>query len=688
MFSGHSPRPEGAVGGLQCVESSPHSMSRMAPLAVVTQMVTTPTVVTTTPTMSSSSKGAIPKAQSANTTATLLCKIITLQGWLARFSEPDIRRAFLDGRMRVRENSDNMLRSIDIMRSIMLPSPSQGESDSAVAALHGADFFMRLLEGDDHHICSPMGYELPVRKTCKEWSSYLGYLSDCQFWQHSQGLEEQKYPSQSPSTHQQQINDEHGQAESTFPTKHDKPSHRSLHWERENVLMPSDNRPKSPKSYGRLDDIRGSQSDEMNRGFRLAGPNDSRILDEMNGLSLRNKGKRHVSDRYLTPELTEESDGSPVRRPDRHGRHTRTRRTEMRDDHNRSPCTSSNESDHHPMVSKRDFYKVLSNIKQPKEAVSPGIFTGRDGTSLRLFLEDFEKYFDIKYDGSDRQKSQILGQHLGGTAKQAYEAIHGSRVNYSVLRPELLSWYSSERQSLRRKSESEFRKARMMPNDSLKIFAMRLERLAFISFPDTWKERERQLCRKFRKSVPEGFQRILAEGERGLALHGDMRRLGWTGMLKLAETEDRRRRERKEDLSTDSDAEPEDFSVWYSRSACSDAPRNSAPESLSETPPKRVSFDRVFQNSNRGIRRSPPPSRGTNSVRTFGPPLICNWCGRRGHMEDNCWTKSNSCRMCGSSDHSREECINFQQDLSGFRPICSGCGGSHLGQYCPSHALN
>lgn len=163
---------------------------------------------------------------------------------------------------------------------------------------------------------------------------------------------------------------------------------------------------------------------------------------------------------------------------------------------------------------------VLRNINKPKKVVAPRIFSGKDGTSLKDHLTEFEAYFDTKYEGTDRQKSQLLESFLEGKPLKAYEALEGSRMNYCYLKPELLHWYSSERTSARARSENEFRRTKMSSGDSLTVFGMRLERLAAKAFPDSRAERERQLIRKFWKSVPESFQRVIADGERQIALNG------------------------------------------------------------------------------------------------------------------------------------------------------------------------
>ena len=288
--------------------------------------------------------------------------------------------------------------------------------------------------------------------------------------------------------------------------------------------------------------------------------------------------------------------------------------------------------------------KILSNLKIPKEVVSPGTFSGKDGTSFRKFLDDYEVYFETKYEGNERQQYLLLGRFLEGPARRAYDAIDGSRTRYSYLRSELLQWYKGEKSSLRNRCENEFRKAKMNADDNLKIYALRLERLASHAFSESSRDRDRQLCRKFWKTVPEHFHRVLSDGEKSLALHGRGNKLDWKEMVRLAASEDRFRRERREERSSESEAEKNELSVWYSRP--SDPPRTPQRDheqrrTTFSRKPSKVTFRSVYNNSQ---IRSPPfhDKREQESPKkqklTGGnkQPLICNWCGKRGHIESSC----------------------------------------------------
>lgn len=395
--------------------------------------------------------------------------------------------------------------------------------------------------------------------------------------------------------------------------------------------------------------------------------------------------------------------------------------------------------------SDRNLLRALSSLQQPKDAVPPGNYDVLDGTSLNRFLGDFEMYFDNKYKGSDRQKGKHLGTFLTGSIKQAYDAIGGSRIRFSVIRPQLLTWYRNEKPSRHQKYETEFSDARIMENESLSIFAMRLERLAIHVFRDI-KERERQLCRKYWKEVPKSFSRIMADNERSMSLVSGMKKLSWGHIKKLAEAEGRQRKRQPTMVKE----EQVDRDIWFSRPA--DAPPSPSvfvePGKVNPShgdKEKKVRFpDQVFRNKStcqlpgargrasnlnqdrpkpfvshsgehRPGRSVNPGSRNGNNVKNDGrwseswsdgpsrrnfsgserSPVspnsrfggsapVCDWCGKTGHREDSCWRKQGVCFSCGSPSHSSSDCTKYNSGRTNYTPTCSRCNGDHFGQFCTS----
>ena len=600
----------------------------------------------------------------------VMFKLIAFQGWLSRFSDEPVRKSFLAGLFKVHNNTLEMLHSLDCIRSVMLPLPVEVGVPDGVSALSGVSFFSKFLMKSDEEPADIAGNPFPVRMSYRKWAVTLGRFSVSPYW-HSVKQSDippavrpkttarfsEPYPAVSTGI----LNDD------TEPFSNLRLSSNSVS---SDIPVVSDQPLESERIYSQAANVRDQFYEEM--------VGDLDWMDLKPGHKpLPFKQRDSYQNKY---ELRDRVTGnSPGRPSEAHARQSET--------YYGKPWKSESVHQMPDDLAGRDYgrpqgaewYKMISQIRHPKEAVAPRNFDGKDGYSLKDFLTDYESFFAIKYDGSERQKSQLLGGYLGGSARRAYDAMDGSRLIYSVLKRELLDWYKGERSNLRVRSEAEFRKARMGGDDTLKIYALKLERLASQAFPESVADCERQLCRKFRKTVPDRFKQALSDGERNLALHGGHARLSWADMMRLSQAEDRHLRERRDERSSDSETEPE-CAVWYSR-----------PKMSSEGPSRRsnydrgirdrkVSFGRTFQNSS---RYSPPP-KGEIIRKKASPDNIpqCNWCGRRGHEESACWAKNGACGICGSTSHDRNGCPKFDSSWSGFLPKCSACGGPHLGRNC------
>ena len=58
------------------------------------------------------------------------------------------------------------------------------------------------------------------------------------------------------------------------------------------------------------------------------------------------------------------------------------------------------------------------------ESVQPQIFDRGDGTSVKIFLKDYEDYFEQKYNGNERQCARQL--ELGA----AHDALDTKNLSY------------------------------------------------------------------------------------------------------------------------------------------------------------------------------------------------------------------------------------------------------------------
>ena len=153
----------------------------------------------------------------------------------------------------------------------------------------------------------------------------------------------------------------------------------------------------------------------------------------------------------------------------------------------------------------------------------------------------------------------------------------------------------------------------------------------------------------------------------------------WPMIRRLAETEDRRIRERHV-FSPDED-KPRVWVSWQDRDQSLSEQSSSRVDSSPGRSDGQVNIptSKTYYNSTKSPprykERSPPPKGWTRQ------PIVCNWCGRPGHMERSCWVKHGDCAVCGSKDHSREQCPRSSPSAE-FTPTCSNCGGAHFGKDC------
>lgn len=588
-----------------------------------------------------------------NSFQNVMYKLITFQGWLIRFADTQVRGAFLVGYFEVVNNTKEMLMSLDAIRQMVLPIPTgEAQTELPSPTLAGVVFLTKLFAHVDEEPIDTDGNPFPVGMTYPNWEIYLGQLSASPYWNR---------PSKSQSVRPK-----------TGPPKQKKQPVADLEGELFATANFEDLGKTSPSSGAWHCDASGWRFHPQSKPSK----EDRDLSERLKKLSAYSTpAKRSLKYEPDSNSDSDSSEGSPDQKhyPNSHIPLSQPRSSRKPGSDNASGCENMGEQ----------WLNILSQLRQPKEPVPPRVFDGKDGTHIKDFLTEYEAYFAAKYFGNDRQEAQLLVQYLEGSPRKAYEALDGSRIRYSVLKPLLISWYKGERISLRNKRENEFRKAKMSQNESLKIYAMRLERLAAEAFPNSVQDCERKLCRKFRKTVPDSFQQALRTSQRSLPLHSGKIKLTWRDMCLLAESEDRVVRERKEEQSSDTDVD-RDLSVWYSRSQAKESGKKA-------TKSKKVSFGRTSQKPKKTSGEGASPTGGssqddkppTTTQRRYNIPQ-CNWCGRRGHTEEGCWAKKGACIICGSSSHNRDGCPHFESSWRNFRPTCSKCSGPHLGRDCDS----
>ena len=368
---------------------------------------------------------------------------------------------------------------------------------------------------------------------------------------------------------------------------------------------------------------------------------------------------------------------------------TRGRNGKHRRQHKSSESSGSASSDSSPRRRRDDYsdsgsvgdalLRALESMGRQRDVVTPSIFEVDSGESLAEFLEEYSDYFSSRYAGSDRQRSRHLRGFLRGTILKMYDAMDGGRMTFKNLKKELVDWERSQRVDNAERNEARFENAKMEAGETLNIYAKRLERLAGGIFKGR-KDRDRQLIKKFSRSVPRSFQKVLTRHDRDLPAAGA--RLDWSYVKKLAVGHDRHFHSDSDDYNSD----VPHVDVYYSQPYTSRGPepriQSGGRQRSGETSTRSRDDDvemppRTFYNNQRSPRRV-----------SGNRELECHWCGKTGHTEERCWRKHGHCLMCGSEEHKGDNCPRFSlQEAPAFQPICSRCGGEHLGLNCQRGAL-
>ena len=171
-------------------------------------------------------------------------------------------------------------------------------------------------------------------------------------------------------------------------------------------------------------------------------------------------------------------------------------------DESEERSTQSEESSELELSPVRSNERRLNGATR-KKVVTPPIFNMDGKTDLREFLCSYEKYFDVKYFGTDYDKTQQLGQFLDGKLLEVYGIKGGRKVKYSEMKRHLLSWYKKQGIGNRKYWRSEFEHARPGNDEPLDIYGLRLTELAELAYPHSTREATRYRQTSFSTTIDQ-----------------------------------------------------------------------------------------------------------------------------------------------------------------------------------------
>lgn len=586
--------------------------------------------------------------------------LIKCQGLLCQLAQINVRRDFLLGKLGLVNCSDEMLLSLDGLRSVMLPKPGM-ERDGAINGDEAVAFVSRLLSRDAGE---PMvrGAPLPIRQSFEKWRTIFQSLLDSKYWE-IETVRGTVAPSALGSA-----SSSHGPFQGCLDGEHPAEVKPGKHVKADSISHPVTRSKLVGKKH------------RKRHQYRQPSVSSSQSLSSRDSDS----GTSGDSEQLVT------------RGP---------RRSHAREENT--------------------LAQAIKGLKF-KEVVPPVVFDPKSGDSFKKFLSTYERYFEFKYTGSDRDKARHLQQYLKGEMRSCYEAIGGRNGRYEDVKRQLLSLYDADKASKREDAYRQFREMRMQESDSIRMYTLRLEQVARRAFPDA-SEAERQLCRKFKETASPSLRLMLAGARSTISLMGE-KNLTWDRIKVVAESADRGAREMAGDSPVPFvDLEPDiGFSqphalgereratsyfdpptggfqqrsgtapVWCSRPQmrteynvgmnCRQDNTRAAQGTFKR--PNPVVVEHCYQPSrnftpSRDFRPTSGNGNGLNSNHGRSRPVpTCDWCGRRGHGEGSCWEKKGTCLLCGEAGHDTSSCASWGPGHNG--PRCSLCGGPHLGKNCPT----
>ena len=264
--------------------------------------------------------------------------------------------------------------------------------------------------------------------------------------------------------------------------------------------------------------------------------------------------------------------------------------------------------------------------RKRQDYVPPIKFGDDDSYSLKSYLRTFERYFYRRFNGTQKECSQELGQFLIGATKEAFDALGGGQTKYRKLKPKLLQWYKVQR--CNKIHRHKFEEIEMRPNEHLSLYCIRLERSAVKAYPNNEKRQSINLKRKIQRTAPSWFNELLDRKREIKKLMKIGKSVSWGDIVELAGEQDKKMRKSK-------------FNQWQSEKILTSENRQCDNNCAAMTP---AEFRDLQQMASAGV-------------------LQCSHCKKRGHDNEQCRRFLEQCLLCGSSDHWMRECYRYRPEF-------------------------
>lgn len=303
-------------------------------------------------------------------------------------------------------------------------------------------------------------------------------------------------------------------------------------------------------------------------------------------------------------------------------------------------------------------------------------FDETSGQDLGKYFVKFENYCQMNFKGDHSFWIGELEGKLRGRTLEAFNAVKDNDDSFSDIKSKLLEWWSNFEDIRKKRNKQKFAKATYARNETLSLYAARLEKNFKVAFPSKNAQTSRTLLDKYVDSIPKKMRKLLKSR---ICDHKYLdEKMKWSMVKKWARTQDAER-----DLEEDDDEDNDDIVISVGTDIRNrkhqDTRSKDVSTQLSESEFKpfsgrsydageyrqreerRENYNRQGTNSNYIQRRSnqdynryPKFERPSDQLRERG--VKCHFCGRLGHLQRDCYKRLTQCYACGSPDHFIKDC--------------------------------
>lgn len=321
--------------------------------------------------------------------------------------------------------------------------------------------------------------------------------------------------------------------------------------------------------------------------------------------------------------------------------------------------------------------QIMQHAYKPR-VVPPTKFCNKLDQHINTFFSQFEQYCHYQYPGSCDQWARLLPNYLEGSYLELYKQLSKKTLDYTIIKSTMVKWCDHEYQRMSERHLQAFNSAVMRKDESVTMFALRLEQLASKAYPGVDMRAHNTLRTAFLKSLPSTIEQRLND----CLIDFDVingKKVEWDQLVVLADQHMYKIANDMLNKGTslsgnnyrkELDVEPETVTIDNIRPVLGNSWGGIVQSSAQK-----------LQMNNASIinHHKSPSSKNKELLES------CSFCGKKNHQIESCYKFHQICSYCKQKGHFRAQCpeVKYQSaQISSSSDICPFCGKNHLGMYC------